>query len=112
MPLKRALIAIACAFLVATSLAGCVTSDQPRPDLRVAIEDRITLPAEPTDLRPCFKRSFPEIPDADLTVEDVVRIIGEAKVLDRAKTRCGERAVVWIKHVKRTYGKPAAKVAK
>ncbi len=61
----------------------------------------MTLPAAPADVGPCLQRAFPEIPDRALTRADVVRIIGTAKVLDRAKSACGARAVAWIDAVRR-----------
>ncbi|MDF9789336.1 hypothetical protein M2440_000037 [Methylorubrum extorquens] len=39
------------------------------------------------------------------TRADIVRIIGTAKVLDRAKTRCGERALAWNHAVRRDLAK-------
>ncbi|MGU3387310.1 hypothetical protein ACLBYG_22560 [Methylobacterium sp. D53M] len=66
----------------------------------------MTLPEPPADVATCLKRSFPEIPDRDLTTADVVRIIGRAKVLDRAKTACGLRALAWIDAVRRDFAKP------
>lgn len=66
---------------------------------------RITLPAAPADLAACFKRSFPDIPQRSLTKADVMRIIGQAAVLDAVKSRCGDRAVAWIESVRATYAK-------
>lgn len=66
---------------------------------------RVTLPAPPEGVEECLRRTFPEIPDRALSKADVVRIIGEAKVLDRSKTACGERAVTWIQDVRRDLGK-------
>jgi hypothetical protein len=96
------LLASAC---LATCLAGCVTSDLPPVDPRLGADIRITLPMPPEDVGPCLRRSFPEIPDRALTRADVVRIIGQAKVLDRAKTACGERAVRWIEDVRATFAR-------
>lgn len=81
--------------LTATLLAGCVTF---RPAQEAA------FPAVPADLRACFSRAFPEIPDRDLLTRDVVRIIGEAKALDEVKTLCGERAIIWMEEVSKGYG--------
>lgn len=56
-----------------------------------------------------MRQAFPEIPVRDLTPEDVVRIIGEAAILDRAKTACGMHAVTWTRRVKKDLGKPDCK---
>lgn len=80
-----------------------------RPDAPVVDpikpEARVTLPALPDDLRACLRKTFPEIPDRDLTQSDVARILGEAIVLDRAKTACGERALAWIEQTRRALGR-------
>lgn len=89
--------------LIATSLGACVTSNVPAPLTGTGI--RVTLPSAPEGVEACLKRSFPEIPDRALTKGDVVRIIGEAKVLDRAKSACGQRAVDWIQDVRGTYAR-------
>ena len=81
--------------LIARWLAACEHSSGAGPSVR------ITLPQPPDGVAECLRRSFPEIPDRALTKRDVVRIIGEAKVLDRAKTACGARAVFWIDSVLR-----------
>lgn len=86
--------------LITTSLGACVTSEG-----ALTPSMRITLPAAPDDVSVCLRREFPEIPDRALTKADVVRIIGEAKVLDRTKTACGLRAVQWIESVSRTYSR-------
>lgn len=91
---------IACAS-IAISAAACTTSDGPAAVDPSAPGIRITLPAAPEGVAECVRRSFPEIPDRALTKADVVRIIGAAKVLDRTKTACGERAVTWIETVRR-----------
>lgn len=91
------LTAIASVFL-ATWLAGCVHSERPPAG-------RITLPTVPRDLAPCFRAPFPAIPDRDLTRADVVGIVGRAKVLDRRKTACGDRAVAWGTRVVESYGR-------
>lgn len=96
------MIASAC---LATCLAGCVTSDLPAVDPRLGADIRVTLPMPPEGVGPCLRRSFPEIPDRPLTRADVVRIIGEAKTLDRAKSACGERAVRWIEDVRATFAR-------
>jgi hypothetical protein len=89
--------------LIATSLAACVTSNGPAPVTGSGY--RVALPAAPAGVEACLRRAFPEIPDRALTKADVVRIIGEAKVLDRSKTACGERAVSWIRDVRRDLAK-------
>ena len=66
----------------------------------------MTLPVPPADVAACLRRSFPEIPDRALTTGDVVRLIGRAKVLDRAKTACGLRALAWIEAVRRDLARP------
>lgn len=97
---------MACAFL-ATCLAACVHSDGPPAiDPAAPAEIRVTLPEPPSDVAACLRRSFPEIPDRSLTTGDVVRIVGRAKVLDRAKTACGARALAWIEAVRRDFAKP------
>lgn len=89
--------------LMATSLGACVTSNAPAPLTGTSI--RVTLPAAPDGVQGCLARAFPDIPDRALSKADVVRIIGEAKVLDRAKTACGQRAVDWINAVRRDYAR-------
>lgn len=98
--IRAALISLS----LATSLAACAHSEPP-PVLGTAAPDdiRVTLPASPQDVAPCLKRAFPDVPDRDLSTADVVRIIGQAKVLDRAKSRCGLRAVDWINAVRRDF---------
>ncbi|WP_187275165.1 hypothetical protein [Methylobacterium sp. WL120] len=91
---------MACACL-AICLAGCEHSDGPAAIDPRAPGIRITLPAAPDDVGPCLQRAFPEIPDRALTRADIVRIVGAAKILDRAKTACGTRAVAWIDAVRR-----------
>jgi hypothetical protein len=66
----------------------------------------VTLPAPPNGVEACLRKSFPEIPDRSLTTGDVVRIIGRAKILDRAKAACGLRALAWIEAVRRDFAKP------
>ncbi|WP_156375841.1 hypothetical protein [Methylobacterium sp. Leaf125] len=83
------------AALLATTLGACEHSSGAGPDVRV------TLPPAPDGVAVCLRQAFPEIPDRALTKRDVVRIIGEARALDRAKSACGERAVFWIDSVRR-----------
>ncbi|MCJ2055528.1 hypothetical protein MKL09_03060 [Methylobacterium sp. J-048] len=66
----------------------------------------MALPAPPESVEACLRASFPDIPDRSLTRGDVVRIIGRAKVLDRAKSACGERALAWIAAVRADFAKP------
>lgn len=98
-------IAIASA-LTAVSLGACVSSDGPPAiDPGAPRSIAVTLPAAPAGITPCLRQAFPEIPDSALSKADVVRIIGAAKVLDRAKTACGERAVRWIEAVRRDFAR-------
>lgn len=78
----------------------------PVVDPSAPTEIRVTLPEPPAGVATCLKTSFPDIPDRDLTTADVVRIIGRAKLLDREKTRCGQRALSWIAAVRRDLAKP------
>ncbi|WP_158684236.1 hypothetical protein [Methylobacterium sp. 285MFTsu5.1] len=85
------------------SLAACATSEGPAPvSPLVAAHDayRVTLPPAPEGVEPCLRKAFPEIPDRALTRRDIVRIVGEAKVQDHAKTACGLRALEWIRRVR------------
>lgn len=81
-------------------LGGC--PDKAALDLST----RPALPPVPADLAPCFARTFPEIPDAAFGRAAAVRIIANAKLLDRAKTACGERALAWIAQVRVEFGRP------
>jgi hypothetical protein len=85
--------------LKATLLAGCASSDLSPPPAAV------TLPPVPADLRGCLERTFPDIPATAFGSRQAVRIIAEAKLLDRAKTACGLRAVAWIEGVVQEYGR-------
>lgn len=104
MPWHATRNAIAAALLT-TTLAACATSDGPAPVSQLAPSIQITLPKAPDGVDECLRREFPEIPDRALTKADVMRIIGEAKILDRAKSLCGMRAVEWIRDVETTYSK-------
>ncbi|MGU3668196.1 hypothetical protein ACLBX9_28760 [Methylobacterium sp. A49B] len=64
------------------------------------------MPEPPEGVAACLREAFPDIPDRSLTRADVVRIIGRAKVLDRSKAACGERALAWIAAVRRDFAKP------
>lgn len=77
-----------------------MTSSGPAPVDPVLGGYRVTLPEVPDGVEACLARAFPEIPDRALTKADVARLIGEAKALDRAKTACGSRALVWIAEVR------------
>ncbi|SFU93356.1 hypothetical protein SAMN02799631_03235 [Methylobacterium sp. 174MFSha1.1] len=67
---------------------------------------RPAIPAPPADLAGCFARAFPEIPDRAFGRAEAVRIIADAKLLDRAKAACGGRALSWITDVRAEYGRP------
>lgn len=95
---------IACA-LIATSLVGCAHSDGAAPVSQLAPSIRISLPDAPAGVAECLHKEFPDIPDRALTRRDVIRIVGEAKVLDRTKTACGDRAVNWIETVLGSYAR-------
>ncbi|MEE7459664.1 hypothetical protein MPAR168_22295 [Methylorubrum populi] len=82
-----------------------MTSDLPPVDPRLGTDIRVTLPMPPDDVGSCLRRSFLEIPDRALSRTDVVRIIGQAKTLDRAKSACGERVVHWIEDVRATFAR-------
>ncbi len=82
----RTLAALAC---LATSLAACAHSDGAPAVDPLAPGFRVTLPPAPEGVAACLQRAFPEIPDRALARSDIVRIIGQAKVQDRAKTACG-----------------------
>ncbi|MCJ2139671.1 hypothetical protein [Methylobacterium sp. E-066] len=66
----------------------------------------MTLPAPPAGIEACLRGSFPDIPDRSLTQGDVVRIIARAKLLDREKARCSDRALSWIAAVRRDFARP------
>lgn len=74
-------------------LSACVTSKEINDPIRIT-------PEIPPDLSSCFEKQFPIIPDRDLTSRDIVRIISDAKRLDKIKTSCGERAIIWMKDIK------------
>ena len=80
-------------------LGGC--PDKAALDLST----RQALPPVPADLAACFARAFPEIPDRAFGRAEAVRIIANAKLLDRNKTACGERALAWIAQVRVEYGR-------
>lgn len=86
--------------LIGLALGAC----QPRESLDLTALPAI--PAPPADLAACFAKTFPEIPGAAFGRAKAVRIIADAKLLDRAKTACGERALAWIAQVRAEYGRP------
>ncbi|UYW28242.1 hypothetical protein OKC48_06900 [Methylorubrum extorquens] len=85
---------------VAVLLGGC--PDRAALDLTV----RPALPPIPADLEACLHRSFPEIPARAFGRREAVRIIADAKLLDRAKSACGDRALEWMKGVSAAFGRP------
>ncbi|WP_267361537.1 MULTISPECIES: hypothetical protein [unclassified Methylobacterium] len=89
-------------------LSACAGSKGlvPAIDPAAPTEIRVTLPAPPEGIEACVRASFPDIPDRSLTRSDVIRIIGRAKVLDRSKAACAERAQAWIAAVRRDFSKP------
>lgn len=68
------------------TLGGCVIS-------------KPSVPPIPSDLEACMAAAFPEIPATSFGRKKAIEIIGTAKLLDRAKTLCGERAISWMKRV-------------
>lgn len=103
-PRIRAALIMPC---LAISLAAYAHSDDLAPvDPAAPTDFRVTLPAPPDGVTACLKTGFPAIPDRDLTTSDVVRIIGKAKLQNRAKSACGPRALAWIKAVQRDFAKP------
>lgn len=90
---------LALVLVIGLALGAC----HPRESLDLAA--RPALPPVPADLAACFARAFPEIPDRALSRADVVRILANAKLLDRAKSACGERALAWAADVQREYGR-------
>lgn len=103
-PNARTVIASLC---LTTSLGACVSSGTAPvdPGLGAAVAYRVTLPPPPEGVEACLRQAFPDIPDRALTRADVVRIVGNAIVRDRAKTRCGLRAVAWITAVRRDFAR-------
>jgi len=90
---------LALVLLIGLTLGACTPTSAP---------DLSTLPAlppVPADLAACFARAFPEIPDAAFGRAAAVRIIATAKLLDRAKSACGGRALAWIADVHAEYGR-------
>lgn len=92
------------AFLI-LPLAGC---GDPVGRIAPDVSARPALPPIPADLAPCFAREFPEIPEHGFGRVAAVKIIGDAKLLDRAKAACGERAVSWMQDVTAQFGRPTS----
>ncbi len=92
------LAAILAVAVLCIGLGGC---PRDKPDLAALP----AIPELPVDLATCFARTFPEIPDRAFGRAEAVRIIANAKLLDRAKTACGERALTWIAGVRAAYGR-------
>ncbi|MGE8128505.1 hypothetical protein ACQKQD_16140 [Methylobacterium sp. NPDC080182] len=89
---------------VAMALAACLalgSCARGVPDVTV----RPVLPPVPADLEACLHREFPEIPERAFGRRDAVRIIADAKLLDRAKPACGDRALHWMKAVVAAFGR-------
>jgi hypothetical protein len=85
---------------IAVALGGCPG------DVPSDLTARPTLPAIPPDLEACLHREFPEIPARAFGRREAVSIIADAKLLDRAKTACGDRALAWMKDVVTAFGRP------
>jgi hypothetical protein len=98
--MHRVLILAAVAGM-AIALGGC-------PD-RAALDlsGRTALPPVPADLEACIHGTFPEIPARAFGRREAVGIIADGKLLDRAKTACGERALEWMNGVSAAFGRPA-----
>lgn len=102
---SRTLLGAIALLSAGTLLGGCVTSDGPPPVNPGAPSYRVTLPPAPQGLRECFAKNFPEIADADLSEGQVAMLIGKAKLQDRAKSRCGMRAIMWIEAVREGFAR-------
>ncbi|QEE39827.1 MULTISPECIES: hypothetical protein [unclassified Methylobacterium] len=72
------------------------------------VSARAALPPIPDDLAACFSKAFPEIPSLAFGRREAVRIMADAKLLDRAKANCGERALNWMKDVRAAFGRPTS----
>jgi hypothetical protein len=57
--------------------------------------DSVALAPVPADLRVCFARLVPPPPPGPLTKKQVIRLIGELKASELAKSRCGKRLIAW-----------------
>lgn len=95
--MRKRLLAIV--VLIGLALGAC------HPHESLDLTARPALPAPPADLAACFARAFPEIPARAFGRGEAVRIIANAKLLDRAKSACGERALAWAADVQREYGR-------
>lgn len=92
------------ALVLATAALGLMLGGCP-DKAALELTARPALPPVPADLAACFARTFPEIPDAAFGRASAVRIIATAKLLDRAKTACGGRALAWIADVHAEFGR-------
>ncbi|ARO54058.1 hypothetical protein B2G69_07800 [Methylorubrum zatmanii] len=90
------------------ALAACLAlgacGDAPRLDPSIRPE----LPPIPADLDACLHRAFPEIPSRAFGRREAVQLIADAKLLDRAKTACGDRALHWMTDVVKAFGRPTS----
>ncbi|SDM67950.1 hypothetical protein SAMN05216360_10391 [Methylobacterium phyllostachyos] len=95
----RRVLTLAAVVGLAVALGGC--PDKAALDLT----GRAALPPVPADLEACIHRTFPEIPARAFGRREAVGIIADAKLLDRAKTACGERALLWMNAVTAEFGR-------
>lgn len=49
----------------------------------------------PSDIKTCFDQVVPRPPKGDLTREDIIRLIGDFKKSEAAKSRCGKRLIAF-----------------
>jgi hypothetical protein len=73
---------------ITATMTGCASSG------RLA-GDSVALAPVPADLKVCFARLVPPPPPGPLTRKQVIRLIGELKTSELAKSRCGKRLIVW-----------------
>lgn len=52
-----------------------------------------------------MRRTFPKVPDRDLTTREVTLMLGDAILLDKAKTACGLLAARWIDRVRQDFAR-------
>lgn len=96
----RRVLTLAATAGLAVALGGC-------PDkATLELSSRAELPPVPADLAPCIHQAFPEIPVTAFGRRDAVRIIASAKLVNRAKTACGDRALSWMNEVVAAFGRP------
>lgn len=74
--------------LTAMLLGGCAHSGSVPPPSGAP-----QLPPVPADIKACLAAGLVEIPDRDLTREDVERLWGTERARSAAKSRCGARLV-------------------